>query len=760
MSVYKATKTRSNRPGWSVTFGHPRRRDARGKFGLKVRRGLGTPDDAEADRLVGQINALLSDETWWSVDRRADAERQFDSVAVAAFFDGIEVGKISAREMRESIIPLPTPKQGYARVMLLGSTGAGKTTLLRQFIGSDHTRDRFPSTSTAKTTTAEIEIVISSSGPFHAVVTFMTEHQVRCAIDECLEEACTSVVLGNDDSRVAAALLEHREQRFRLSYVVGRWQQETANQEADAQYDMDYGDDQSDPESLPDDEKVDGLEVAANNKRLQECVARIRDIVGSVSTQMTAEYGEFHGLSSANERQEWLESFVDQLYDYQDFGRLSLDLIDDVHERFSLIEVGDYERSATGWPTLWYFEEDDRDAFLQQVRWFTSNHDQQFGRLLTPLVDGIRVRGPFVPTARTLQGCDRRLVLVDGEGLGHSAKEATSVSTRVTERFPEADMILLVDNAQSPMQAAALELLRSAGSSGHGHKIAVVFTHFDQVRGDNLRTYTQKREHVRASTGNAIGSLREALGAPVTEILERRLESNTFFLGGLNRATGVIPRGFINDLRDLMERMQQSGELHEPIDVAPIYHIVRLELSLRDATDGFKNPWRGRLGLAYYEGIQKEHWGRIKALCRRIANLWGNDYNGLRPVADFVKQLQSSISLWLDNPSGWTKQPEDDDERQSAIDEIRREIYARLHVLAEQRLVANNLPSWQTAFAFSGTGSSYLRAGQMAQIHEAAAPSIASIMDSDTQAFLDEIIQIVGESVRKTGGSVTGIEEE
>ena len=56
-TIYKASKTRSNRPGWSVTFNHPCRTDARGKYGLKVRRGLGTADDAEADRLVDQLDA-------------------------------------------------------------------------------------------------------------------------------------------------------------------------------------------------------------------------------------------------------------------------------------------------------------------------------------------------------------------------------------------------------------------------------------------------------------------------------------------------------------------------------------------------------------------------------------------------------------------------------------------------------------------------------------------------------------------------------
>ena len=187
-TIYKASKTRSNnRPGWSVTFSHPRRTDARGKFGLKVRRGLGTADDARADQLVGQLNEILADPSWWSLDRRTEASQKFDAIVVSAFFDGIEVGKIKSKERREEMLPLPTPDDGYARVMLVGSTGAGKTTLLRQLIGSDHTRDRFPSTSTAKTTTADIEIITTATGPFKSVITFMNEHEVRAAVDECLE---------------------------------------------------------------------------------------------------------------------------------------------------------------------------------------------------------------------------------------------------------------------------------------------------------------------------------------------------------------------------------------------------------------------------------------------------------------------------------------------------------------------------------------------------------------------------------------------
>ena len=758
-TIYRASKTRSNRPGWSATFNHPRRTDARGKFGLKVRRGLGTADDAEADRLVNQLDVLLSDPSWWSLDRRADAEQRFASVTVAAFFDGIEVGKVRSKDLRETVLPLPTPEERYARVMLVGATGAGKTTLLRHLIGSDHRRDRFPSTSTAKTTTADIEI-ITGPGPFKAAITFMTEHEVRCAVDECLEAACESVARGHDDTRIAEALLEHREQRFRLSYPLGNWKQAQPGLLIDDEYDMDFDepDEASKEDTLPDDETAGGAEIAENNDRLSGYVDRIKGIATTVGLNVVQERGDFLALKNANQRQDWLEHFTNALYENQDFGQLSLDIMDVLAERFELTVAGDFERSPTGWPMIWYYEEEDRVTFLRQVRWFSSNHDQQFGRLLTPLVDGVRVRGLFEPAATELQDDHRQLVLLDGEGLGHSAKEATSVSTKVTEKFAEVDMILLVDTSQSPLQAASLELLRSVGSSGHGHKLAVAFTHFDQVKGDNLGSYAKRRSHVRASIGNAIGSLRESLGAAVAEILEKRMENGDFYLGELDRPTGSIRPGFIKTMGQLMERMRQSADPVEIPDLAPSYNIARLELALRDAADGFKNPWLARLGLNFHEGIRKEHWGRVKALCRRIANRWEDEYDGLRPVADFVRQLQSSISLWLDSPSGWTRVPENEDDRQVAIDEIRKKVFSRIHELSKQRLITSHSRKWLTAFAYSGVGSSRDRAKEMSGIYDEAAPSVTSVLDQTAQEFLGQVIQIVSDAVEEAGGSVVGVQ--
>ena len=391
------------------------------------------------------------------------------------------------------------------------------------------------------------------------------------------------------------------------------------------------------------------------------------------------------------------------------------------------------------------------------MRWFTGNHSQQFGRLLTPLVDGIRVSGPFQPAAAELVDDDRRLVLLDGEGLGHSAREATSISTKVTERFQDVDMILLIDSAQSPMQAAPLELLRSVGTSGHGHKLGVVFTHFDQVRGDNLATFQQKVSHVYASVGNALASLREAVGAPVIEILEGHLANHNYYLGGLDRPTEKIPKPIIGSIRDLLAAMQRSAEPSDPVDAAPIYNVVRLELALRDATDGFKSPWWGLLGLSYHEGVRKEHWARVKALCRRIANRWDNEYNDLRPVADLVRQLQVGISLWLDSPAGWTSQPANEDEEKAAISQIKQDVSRRIHELSERRIIEEHPTDWQVAYSFRGTGSSRERADRMARIYQAAAPSVSSVLAPETQAFLDEVVESVRIAAEEAGGSVHGV---
>jgi len=746
--AYTATKTRSDRPGWSIIFRHPLRRDARGKPGLKIRRGLNTTDDKEADRLVEQLKVLLSDRRWWSADRRAEAEREFAPQIVSAFFDGMETGHLDTAKLREAHIHLPGRDEGYARALLAGTTGAGKTTLLRHFIGSSHERDRFPSTSTARTTIADTEI-ITADGPFKAAVTFVSEFEVRAYIDECIEAACLAVIENQSNEKIAAALLTHKEQRFRLSYILGSAGigEDEAADEDDFQFDI-----APTAAGNPDEEDiVPEAERRENAEGIAEYMQRVRSLAAEIGDRTAADFGPFAAQESPDDKAAWLELFSDRLFESEEFAKLALDIRDDIENRFEFLDGDNLERSATGWPVIWVFEHNDRELFLRKVRWFSSNHFRQFGRLLTPLVDGIRVRGPFHPLLKELQVADR-LVLLDGQGLGHTTESVSSISTTITRRFADVDMILLVDNAQQPMQAAPLAMLRAAGSAGYAEKVAIAFSHFDQVKGDNLQTVAQRRNHVFASITGAVAGLRQTLGAPVATALERRLESRVFMFGALDREIQAIPSGVIRDMSRLLTELQSAAEPERPVEAAPIYTTGGLELALRDAVDGFLRPWEARLGLAYRDGIRTEHYTRIKALSRRFANAWSDEYDNLRPAGDLIAGLQEEISRWLDSPAGWTRQPANDEERVAALNPVRSAVFNALHELVKERLSDQHRDDWVGAFVHSGPGSAFRRAGDIRRIYEDSAPPISSAMKPLARAFLAKVIGIVKGGVEKSGG--------
>ncbi len=199
--------------------------------------------------------------------------------------------------------------------------------------------------------------------------------------------------------------------------------------------------------------------------------------------------------------------------------------------------------------------------------------------------------------------------------------------------------------------------------------------------------------------------------------------------------------------------MQDSGVPAEPVDAAPIYSGEGLEIALRDAVEGFQQPWKARLGLIYHDGIAKEHWTRVKALARRLAMAWANEYDDMRPVADLVKQLRESISRWLDSPAGWTRPPEDDVERHAALSPIRQSVNTALHDLAEKRLADLHRINWTAAYDYSGTGSTFRRADEIQSIYEEAAPVISSAMSEPARAFLHALHKLVREAVTAAGGS-------
>ncbi len=752
VSGYTSSKSQTQgRPGWSINFRHPLRRDARNKPGLKVRRGLGTTDPTEADNLVSQMNALLADDRWWSLTRRAEAATQFDVRVVDAFYDEVEPASSDSRALRQSLLPLPGREDGYSRVLLVGTTGAGKTSLVRHLIGTDPEEDRFPSTSTAKTTIADTEVVIGA-GPYRAAVTFFSEADTRIGIEECIFKACEAVLNNDSDERIIDRLLNHPDQRLRLGYVLGSWKKAPVIAPATADDDWDFGGEEPvDSQATDGDaDAVPALEASEHQSRLQNYLDRVKDLTEDVVDPVLESLGVNFSEAAPDDQDAALDLVESELGQSPVFSDLANDIIDDILRRVDLVKAGQFERKRSGWPTQWTFEANDRKEFIRQVRWFSSNYAPSFGRLLTPLVDGVRVSGPFAPMFMEEMP---RLVLIDGQGLGHTPDSSASVTTQITRRFAEADVIVLVDNAEQPVQASPLAVLSAVGTSGNYGKLAVVFTHFDQIKGDNLPGPAEKRQHVMASVRNGVGSLREVIGGGVANSLLRAVEHDAFMLGALQRPTNKVPGAVQSELRRLVERCMKAVEPLKVPDAAPVYSLLGLDFAIQAATMKFHDQWSTRLGLATRSSVPRAHWASVKALNRRIVS--GLDsYGSLQPVADIIRELQTQVSRFLDSPARWTREPLSEDEVQEALASVRQAVFSTLHDVARERLIEEEQPQWNRAYGLQGKGSTFERAGEIKSIFDDAAPVPGPAMTPNTLAFLQTVRGLVADAIQASGGSL------
>src|ERR1043166_2037591 len=122
--TFRASLSQSQgREGWSTIFRHPLRTDAAtGKPGRRVRKGLGTKDQGEAQRLLDQLNEILDDQKYGSVAARSAAESRFDARVVDIFYESLIPETWDFFDVRGGVIPLPSADGGdYRRVLLVGT---------------------------------------------------------------------------------------------------------------------------------------------------------------------------------------------------------------------------------------------------------------------------------------------------------------------------------------------------------------------------------------------------------------------------------------------------------------------------------------------------------------------------------------------------------------------------------------------------------------------------------------------------------------
>ncbi|MBI4504023.1 MAG: hypothetical protein HY691_00690 [Chloroflexi bacterium] len=700
----------------------------------------------------------MTDETFWPLSARERAAHEFDPLVVEIFYDDVESRAVEPWNLREEVLPLPGLDDGYARILVVGATGGGKTTLLRQFIGTDAKKERFPSISTAKTTIFDTEIVIEEGGLFRAVVSFLPRDRVRSYVEECVTGAVSAAVSGQREEIVLRRLLEHHEQRFRLSYVLGTLSTPTR---ADAGGESDHYDDLQDDVDFEEEaaEGDDGIVEVDDEERtrfqerlrsfLTETVAIAEEIRPSVASALDIDPKKL----SPDDRDAFLELVENEVAQRPRARDLVDKIVSEIEVRFSLLAEGEFEKDGGGWPATWSFESGDRQLFIKTINRFSSNYAPNFGKLLAPVVQGLRVAGPFRPTW-VEDGEATRLVFIDGEGLGHTPASVSSLPTSITKRYDLVDVILLVDNAAQPMQAAGQAVLRSVAASGHDAKLAITFTHFDQVRGDNLPTIHDRRGHVLASLENTLRAVEEAIGSGAGRRLRRRIEERVFFVSKIQDPLSDQNRLTRDSLHRLLNVFRRATISIEAQEAVPIYDMANLVLAVERATEQFHENWHPRLGVAFKPGVPAEHWSRIKALSRRFAYQWEDQYDTLRPVADLIRLVSERLAAFLVAPRDWEPAGCAEGAKEAAVDRQSREVYTRIHKLMENRLFRDHVAEWLVAYEFRGTGSTRPRAQVIRGIYEAAAPILAEVPGKASTELLDVFRDLFREAAEAAGAKV------
>ena len=740
------------RSGWCVIFQHPKVCDQQGKP-KRIRRGLGTRSDDEASHLVSQLNEILADQTMWSPTAEEKAAAKYDRIIVAAFYDSIKPDKRDGRQEREKIIPIPID-DGYSVAQFVGATGSGKTTIVRQLLGTDPKNERFPSTSASKTTVADLEAIFSE-GDFQAVISFMSRNNAGFYIGECVKAAANEYLNGSTEEKIIQCLMQSNDMRFRLNYILGSLDVPKLDDSPELSDENEEEEDvtQGETEITDTDKERFQQKLQSYLKRVKELAKKIKD---EIVDKIVADNNINEENATPSDRNALLELVEEEFSVREEYHVILDDILDEILSRFDNLPYGTIKKDRDEWPKIWEYKTDNREIFLKAVNRFSSNYAPDFGKLLTPLVEGIRVSGPFKPEWDSSEELPR-LVLLDGQGIGHTADSVSSVSTNITDRFPLADTIILVDNAAQPMQAASLAVMKTVLTSGHGSKLAICFTHCDSVSGDNLQDSKAKKNHIKSSLDNAIKIISQSLEPGAERTISHNLNERLFYLSNIQKTLPEKSRYTRDEFSKLIKIFKKSIPPQKPASYHPVYDVANLVLAVQKATQEFHERWKGILDLGNRSSVGKAHWAKIKALTLRIAYYKVNEYDSLRPVADLIQYLQTHLSIFLANPVEWkskgTSQADGQEKKDIILDEIKKSVFQKLHVLTEQRLVEGQLNRWGKAYQYRGNGSTFDRAQEVDGIYESAAP-VPKEMPGPDKEFLLDLRKIVREAIDEMGGQV------
>ena len=142
----------------------------------------------------------------------------------------------------------------------------------------------------------------------------------------------------------------------------------------------------------------------------------------------------------------------------------------------------------------------------------------------------------------------------------------------------------------------------------------------------------------------------------------------------------------------------------------------------------------------------------MRALSRRLAEGWDDEYDTLRPIADLRKELVERIYVFVQKPLGWEEFQPADDQKQACFDALADNLGPRLLQVCTRRMWHERAEQWRDAYVKHGTGSTFVRARIIGdEIYEPAAPIPDVTPSPERNKFMHEIITEVEKAADETG---------
>ena len=157
---------------------------------------------------------------------------------------------------------------------------------------------------------------------------------------------------------LAERLLTHRDQRFRLGYIIGSWQTATMSAAVtDNGWDYDGGESDTDPAAQVDDSALPtASDIERMHETLRSFLTRIRDLATNAKQGLQTVLDVDLDTVGGSEKEAAQDLFEEIVQTLPDFDDLVNDIMDEIRRRFEGLAVETLRTHSGGWPESWRYE--------------------------------------------------------------------------------------------------------------------------------------------------------------------------------------------------------------------------------------------------------------------------------------------------------------------------------------------------------------------------------------------------------------------